>query len=82
MRMSEIRWGNRYRVSEGAGIDSGREGVATPFHSMSSAQQAQATQYHYTPFEHKYEIALRDDNDDFFTMFVRFLEEIHVQAQA
>jgi hypothetical protein len=68
--------GTRVKVCQGAGLDSGREGIVihpscVPLDDRGVPNLGDG---HYNPFDSSREAALLDDEDNLFTMFWSFLE--------
>jgi hypothetical protein len=67
----ELEVGTRVKVNEGAGLDSGREGIIV-HHSclpLNGRGILNIGEGHYKPFDSSREAVILDDNDKMFTMF-------------
>jgi hypothetical protein len=71
-----IRYGKRYKVTEGAGLDSGRYGVAVDPRGKSQKFFKEIEPGRYYDFSSKREVLLRDESGEYFTMFKNYLKEI------
>lgn len=67
--MARIYYGQRYKVCEGSGLDSGREGIAMNPAAYSQTFIQKNEPGRYKPFDRSREAILRDDDGRIFTMF-------------
>lgn len=68
--------GRRYKVVEGAGLDSRREGVMLPPQTYSQSWIRKNEPGRYYRFDPYREVLLLDDNGNVFTMFKSYLNEV------
>ena len=66
-----IKLGQRYRVAVGAGLSTGREGVAVnPYPVL---RQLNLEPGRYKPFDPSREVAIQEDDGTLFAMFPQYL---------